>query len=483
VAHAAFSLLRATVSGSKYLALGLARGWPARARVNCAASAVVCYGVRRPAGWRGAAVVIAAAAVTAAVVGVLVVREHAPQTAGGQVRQRPAAQAMAPPEVPPRWSVGGVAQPLVEPSERGPVAADDLVLVSTGFHEPGRVRAYDARTGRLRWAYGTGGTAFVWAVGEGRVIVAPDRGSLIALDLETGREWWRLALSPGQAPEHGTIAGGHLYIGTSFTSEGDLRPPIVYAVDLATGRRRWQAVLEPDADLEWGAPVVEGDLVLVADTPSHQGSAPTSRLHALHADTGRVRWKADLRSREQGFHTERPLVIGGLVLTVTTSGALLAVDAGSGREVWRERRGPFLPRIVGTSDPLVFAIMDGSLVALEARGGNQRWQIPLPVEEREQWAVLAGGTIYAVAAGLVVAIDPASGTERWRVRVGQAVGGPLRVGQRVYVATEGQLVALDAASGGIRWTSGPRDLATGPIAAGGWVVVTTRDGALLAFAR
>lgn len=175
-------------------------------------------------------------------------------------------------------------------------------------------------------------------------------------------------------------------------------------------------------------------------------------------------------------------MIGGLVLTLTTSGALLAVDAGSGREVWRERRGPFLPRIVGTSGSLVFALMDGSLVALEARGGNQRWQIPLPVEEREQWAVLAGDTIYAVAAGLVVAIDPASGTDRWRVRVGQAVGRPLRVGQRVYVATEGQLVALDAASGGIRWTSGPRDLATGPIAAGGRVVVATRDGALLAFA-
>jgi outer membrane protein assembly factor BamB len=455
----------------------------ANPRVNRAAPAVVCYGVRRPAGWRGVAAVIAAAAVTAAVVGVLVAREHAPQTAGGQVRQPPAAQAMAPPQVPPRWSVGGVAPPLVTPSERGPVAAGDLVLVPTGFHEPGRVRAYEARTGRLRWAYGTGGTAFVWAVGEGRVIVAPDRGSLVALDLETGRQRWRLALSPGQSPEHGTIAGGRLYVGTSFTSEGDLRPPIVYAVDLATGRRRWQAVLEPGTDLEWGAPVVEGDLVLIADTPSHPDSAPTSRLHALHADTGRVRWKANLRSREQGFHTQRPLVIGGLVLTVNTSGALLAVDAGSGREVWRERRGPFLPLIAGTSGSLVFAVVDASLVALETGSGNQRWQIPLPVDERERWAVLASGTIYAVAAEQVVAIDPASGTDRWRVRVGQAVGPPRRVGQRVYVATEGQLVAIDAASGSVAWTSGRRAVANSPIAAGGRVVVTTRDGALLAFAR
>jgi outer membrane protein assembly factor BamB len=448
---------------------------PGQPSVNGAAPAVVCWGMGRRAGWRGAA--ITAAAVAAAVVGVLVAREHVPR-AGGQTRQPPAAQAVA-----PRWSVGGVAPPLVTPWERGPVAAGDLVLVPTGFHEPGRVRAYDARTGRLRWAYGTAGTAFVWAVGEGRVIVAPDRGSLIALDLETGKQRWRLALSPGQSPEHGTIAGGRLYVGTSFPSEGDLRPPIVYAVDLATGRRRWQAVLEPGTDLEWGAPLVEGDLVLVADTSSHPDSEPTSRLHALHADTGRVRWKADLRSREQGFHTERPLVIGGLVLTVTTSGALLAVDAGSGREVWRERRGPLLPLIGGTSGSLVFAVVGGSLVALEARGGNQRWQTPLPVDERERWAVLAGGTIYALAAGLVVAVDPGSGSERWRARLGQAVGPPLRVGRRVYVATEGQLVALDAASGSLAWASGRRAVANGPIAAGGRVLVTTRDGGLLAFGR
>jgi outer membrane protein assembly factor BamB len=63
-------------------------------------------------------------------------------------------------------------------------------------------------------------------------------------------------------------------------------------------------------------------------------------MHALHADTGRERWKATLGEGEQGFHTQRPLVIGGLVLTVNNSSALLAVDAGSGRRVWQERRGP-----------------------------------------------------------------------------------------------------------------------------------------------
>ena len=74
--------------------------WPTP-RVNRAAPAVVCWGMSRPAGCRGAAAITAAATV-AAVVGVLVAREPVPR-ASGQGRQPPA-QAVAPPEAPPRWS-------------------------------------------------------------------------------------------------------------------------------------------------------------------------------------------------------------------------------------------------------------------------------------------------------------------------------------------------------------------------------------------
>jgi hypothetical protein len=80
---------------------------------------------------------VIAAATAAAVVGVLVAREHVPPTGGDAARG--AAQLVR---------RGRVAPPLVTPWKRGPVAAGDLVLVPTGFHEAGRVRAYEARTGR-----------------------------------------------------------------------------------------------------------------------------------------------------------------------------------------------------------------------------------------------------------------------------------------------------------------------------------------------
>ena len=45
----------------------------------------------------------------------------------------------------------------------------------------------------MRWGHPTGPNALVVAVGGGWVVVAPQYGPLIGLDLATGREVWRSA--------------------------------------------------------------------------------------------------------------------------------------------------------------------------------------------------------------------------------------------------------------------------------------------------
>jgi outer membrane protein assembly factor BamB len=95
-------------------------------------------------------------------------------------------------------------------------------------------------------------------------------------------------------------------------------------------------------------------------------------------------------------------VVAGLVCVATTSGALVALEADSGREVWRQRRGPILPLIVGASGSLVLTVLDGSLAALAADSGIPRWEVPIDAGER--WAVLAGGTIHVAAGAAVTAI-------------------------------------------------------------------------------
>jgi outer membrane protein assembly factor BamB len=398
-------------------------------------------------------------------------------------RERPPQITTPPPDAtprqaPPRWTADAAAPRLVEPWERGPEAAGDLIVAATGHDEPARVRAYDARTGRLRWTYRTGPNAFVRAVGSGWVIVAADYGPLVGLDLATGKERWRFELASLQAAEYGTIAGDTLFIGTSFPSEGALDPPVVYALDLATGRQRWRSVLDRGTDLQWAAPVVDGGQVLVADTLSHEGSAPTSQLHALDADTGRVRWKADLHAGRQGFFAEPPVVAGGLVYVATASRMLLALEADSGREVWRQRG---FPVVAGVRDGLVIAVIEDRLVANDAGSGVRRWEVPVS-GGGEPWQVLEGDTVYVASAREVIAVDVAAGTTRWRVPVDSAVGPPVQLGARLYVATRSRLLALDASSGRPLWTSARWRIVNGPLATPGSVVVITADGTLLGFA-
>jgi outer membrane protein assembly factor BamB len=383
-----------------------------------------------------------------------------------------------PRQAPPSWTAEAAAPRPVEPSERGPQAAGDLVVAATGHAEPARVRAYDVRTGQLRWSYPTRPSAFVRALGSGWVIVAPNFGPLMGLDLATGKQRWRFELASGQAAEYGTIAGDTLFIGTSFTSEGAVDPPVVYALDLATGRQRWRSVLDRGTDLQWAAPVVAGGQVLVADTLSHPGSAPTSHLHALDAGTGQVRWKADLHASQQGFFVAPPVVAGGLVYVATASSALLALEVDSGREVWRARG---FPVVAGVRDGLVIAVIEDRLAALDAGSGVQRWEIPVS-GRGEHWPVLDGDTVYVASADHLIAVDAATGTMRWRVPVDPAVGPPVQVGGRLYVATRGRLLSLDASSGRPLWTSARWRIVNGPLVTPEGVVVTTADGTLLGFA-
>jgi outer membrane protein assembly factor BamB len=398
-------------------------------------------------------------------------------------REGPAQITTPPPGATPRqaaplWTAEAAAPRPVEPWERGPRAAGALVVAASGHQQPGRVRAYDARTGRLVWTYRSGPNAFIRAVGSGWVIVGADFGPLIGLDLATGTERWRFALASLQAAGEGTIAGDTLVIGTSFPTEGAVDPPVLYALELATGRQRWRTPLDRGTDLQWAAPLLDGGKVLVADTPSHQASAPTSHLHALDTATGKLRWKADLHTSQQGFFAEPPVLAGGLVYVATAARRLLALEAGSGREVWAARG---FPLVAGVRDGLVLAALEDRLVALDAASGTRRWQLPIG-GRGERWPVLDGASVYLASADEVLAVDAATGTRRWRLPAGPAVGPPVRVGQRLYVATRSRLLALDTATGRPVWTSPKARITHGPLATPGGVVVATTDGTLLGFA-
>ena len=173
----------------------------------------------------------------------------------------------------------------------------------------------------------------------------------------------------------------------------------------------------------------------------------------------------------------------GFVLIGTTGGALVALSAADGSEVWRSHVGAEILSRPATGDGAVFVqTIDGRLLALEQTDGSVRWsfdnQVPVLTLRGSASPVFNGGIVYAgFANGMVSAIRTGNGEPLWEHRVMLPEGrseldrmvdvdaSPLINGPLLYaVSYQGRLKALRVADGAAVWqreASSYLDLATG----------------------
>lgn len=154
-----------------------------------------------------------------------------------------------------------------------------------------------------------------------------------------------------------------------------------------------------------------------------------------------------------------PLTIavnGGIVTVAASDGVVLAVEADSGKVLWRGNVDAKLSAGVG-SDGKVAAVVtrDGDLVALEA--GRVKWKKPLGVRVATA-PLVAGGRVFVLGIDRTVqAFDAADGAKIWQV---QRPGDPLTLAQEGVIAAfhdtlvVGQgprLAGLDPVASTVRW--------------------------------
>jgi outer membrane protein assembly factor BamB len=113
--------------------------------------------------------------------------------------------------------------------------ADGVAYVGVGTDATnGKLRAFDAKTGRLLWA-SDDDLVQLPSVGDGVAYAATTKGLVVAIDVATGATKWRLNLNgETRAP---VIANGVLYLFAGLERR-------LYAVDAATGSRLWQLDLD-----------------------------------------------------------------------------------------------------------------------------------------------------------------------------------------------------------------------------------------------
>lgn len=419
----------------------------------------------------------------------------------------------------------------------------------------GTVRGIDGDTGTIDWERTVPASrSMLPVVGDGNVYLETDRGEIVALDLLTGQDRWRVPSPPDRGTL--TVARGVL---VRWSRDGDLAafaaedgrplwsrsdgvvvdpvasedtvhlarrsPARILAVDARSGATRWERA----RTIAWPVAADAGGLYL----------AERDAIVLWDADDGTDRWRVSPAEPNQGPGYPTPVVAGERVFVTTIGGPLVALDRGSGDEVWRFDPAGFedtlptespsgttsvaLPlgdRIVVASNRAVYTLaassgevqatfptnvrpgavpvlagghlvidLGPSMVGLDPQTLRLRWQYTTPT----QGARIGGHPVSAPTVhgevilvgggdGTLAGLDPATGMPVWDLDLGAAITSRPTVGDGIIVVrTEtGDVRAFDADTGRARWrealsSTGPDD----PAIAGG-TVYATDGGELIA---
>ncbi len=319
------------------------------------------------------------------------------------------------------------------------------------------------------------------AVGAAPAEPSAPQGAKIALPaMQSNADWAQRGGNARHAAPHAALSAKPQLIWATAIGQGDSRKNRIAAAPVVAGGR----VFTMDAGSTVSAVSTGGALLWQADLAagfdrgggSSGGglAAEGGRLYvttsygevvALDAGSGAVIWRQRVDSPAIGA----PAVADGVVYVSGRDGSAWAIEAANGKVQWQVFGAPAKAGYLGSAAPtvadrsVIFPSNAGDLMAvLRIGGGTKIWSASLAgkrlgrayasVFDVTGDAALVGGVLYAgTAAGRTVAIDAANGTTIWSADEG-ALGPVAVAGGSVFVVTdEAQLVRLDQASGKPVW--------------------------------
>jgi outer membrane protein assembly factor BamB len=258
--------------------------------------------------------------------------------------------------------------------------------------------------------------------------------------------------------------------------------------------RALSALGAPVANADWSQPNA-----VAGRAPGHL-AAPAAPTLAWTADAG-------TGSGSSARITSAPVVSDGRVFALDAEAQVTAVDAASGRPVWRADVSPesqsgdegFGGGLAAADGRIFAATGFGEVVALSAADGAEIWRQRLSAPLRAAPAVDGGRVIVVTRDNSGVALDAETGAVQWRILSSSGGAGTLRgaspavSGELVVLPfTSGELLAVRASNGRRLWSDvlagGRRGLARAaisdasgaPVIAGGAVFAANQAGQFVA---
>ncbi|MFA5849845.1 MAG: PQQ-binding-like beta-propeller repeat protein [Bacteroidales bacterium] len=186
----------------------------------------------------------------------------------------------------------------------------------------GVVKALEAASGKLLWSYSTSGKIFSTpAVSDGHLVVGSSDSYIYCLDALLGKLIWKVKANKSVLASP-TIYKGIVYIGSS---DGIFR-----AIELGTGELVWsydkiKGFIEAKA-------YVDKDGVYIGDW--------ASTLYAFNPKNGSLLWSwTNNKGRGLSPAAVWPVKANGRIFVVTPERMTHAIDASTGKEIWRAKGG------------------------------------------------------------------------------------------------------------------------------------------------
>ncbi|MEX2520776.1 MAG: PQQ-binding-like beta-propeller repeat protein [Paracoccaceae bacterium] len=253
----------------------------------------------------------------------------------------------------------------------------------------------------------------------------------------------------------------------------------------------WRAKFGIGGERLTATPVIDGGRIYTLDSESKVSAFGTG---------GGAQWSRDLspddESSDDGFGGGLALD-GGRLFVTTGFGQVIALDAASGEEIWRQKLSAPARAAPSVAGGVVIAIArDNNATAFSAEDGGIRWRVPgatsgAGIYGGASAAISPGGVaILPFGSGELIAVRAANGQRLWsdvlsggrrglaRSVISDISADPVIVGVAVIAGNQsGRLAAIDGRSGRRGWT---RDFgARGPVWADAQTIYLITDNAEL----
>ncbi len=351
----------------------------------------------------------------------------------------------------------------------GPTVAGGMVFQALANTKS--LLAIDAKDGKFLWEYEHrdfssakqpayhDGKVYVWLCRWGRSTVA-------ALNAKTGKELWHKKLNAKGV--HGHRDGPIVYKGRLYLADGGDEPAIV-ALSLDKGEIVWRRKLGK-ADGNCVYTPTAGDGRLFTGTRDKFGNSRKTQgaTVALDAASGKELWR--VRNIYPG---KSPSTDGKVVICPMAAGPdrkTYALDAKTGRQLWvTKTQGGSKPATI-LGDRILLRPWGGRFYAVNRKDGKKLWDFDLKAGTGCCPPVASGGHAY-VGSGCPGANDSES------VGAWSLIDAPRTRGQGW------TLHAVDLKSGKGTWSFGTGDNVCGePAIAYGRLYAVSRDGRIYCFA-